>query len=169
MKKLCLCVALVLLLTGCGQPEDFETMADTYEEPQAVPAEQIWVLLPEEAAVHTAQSDGAQLYLCDGYTLELQTLPAGDMQATLRSVTGYGSDRLTVMERRQGELDRYECVWVAAGEGGEQVGRTAILDDGRYHYVLTLMADAESAGKLAATWQGILDSFDLGEPEQQKS
>lgn len=168
MKKLCICFVL-LLLTGCSQPEDFETMADTYEEPEILPAESIWVQLPEEAAVNTVQTDGAQLYLCDGYTLELQTLPAGNMQATLRSVTGYEPDRLTVMERRQGELDRYECVWVAAGEGGDQVGRTAILDDGRYHYVLTLMTDAQLAGELAETWQVILDSFDLGEPEPQKS
>ena len=45
--------------------------------------------------------------------------------------------------------------------GGDLVCRGVILDDGAYHYVLSLQTDAEQAGKLADDWQTIVASFSL--------
>lgn len=169
MKKLLVWLLLPLLLAGCGQPEDFETMSDVYEMPELPPAEPVTVHFPPETAITVMESpDGAKLYLCDGYSIAVQTFQGGDLKRTLRAVTGYDDDKLLVMERKQDALDRYECVWTAAGEGGDQVGRTVVLDDGTYHYTLTLMSDAETAGKLTAVWQDILDSFKLGLEEPGK-
>lgn len=170
MKKLCLWLIPVLLLTGCSSREDFETMSDTYEEPEILPASGVWMQMPEEAAAAAMEmQDGSKLYLCDGFSMAVQTFRAGDLRATLKSVTGYDQEQLLVMERRQDAMTRYECVFTAAGEGGDQVVRTVILDDGNYHYTLTLMTDADSAGKLAQTWQSILDSFCLAPEEPGKS
>ena len=170
MKKCFVWLLLTLLLVGCTQPEDFETMSDVYEQPEFPPPSQVSVFLPGDAAMVTMESqDGAKLYLCDGYSVAVQTFQSGDLKSTLRAVTGYDSEDLLVMERSQGDVLRYECVWTAAGEGGDQVGRTAVLDDGTYHYALTLMTDADSARELADTWQGILDSFRLGEEQMDKA
>ena len=169
MKKMLVWLLLPLLLTGCGQPEDFETMSDVYETPELPPAEQVTVYFPPEAAMTVMETtDGAKLYLCDGYSIAVQTFQSGDLKRTLREVTGYDDEKLLVMERKQGELPRYECAWTAAGEGGDQVGRTVVLDDGTYHYTLTLMTHAEDAGKLSDIWQDILDSFKLGVEEPGK-
>ena len=62
----------------------------------------------------------------------------------------------------QGQTRRYECVWVAAGEEEQQVGRMAILDDGNYHYCMTAMADEGDVLQLRDTWQALFDSFILG-------
>ena len=70
-------------------------------------------------------------------------------------------DQITMMEREQGDYLRYECVWSAAAEEGEQVARSVILDDGYYHYAVTVMADFASAGELAQTWQELLGSVSL--------
>ena len=39
-----------------------------------------------------------------------------------------------------------------------QVGNAVILDDGNFHYAVSVMADADQAAKLEDTWQHILDS-----------
>ena len=55
----------------------------------------------------------------------------------------------------------YECVWTSAGEGGFQTARAKILDDGVWHYCLTVFAPAENVSSLQADWQSIFDSFGL--------
>ena len=120
---------------------------------------EIQLQLPKEATAPVLQSqEGGKLYLCDGYTLTVQTLSAGDIDRTMREVTGFSKDQLTVMETEQMDFRRYDC---AAAEEGEQVARTVILDDGNYHYAVTVMADFASAGELANTWQSLLASASL--------
>ena len=101
------------------------------------------------------------LYLCDGYSVAVQTLPAGNLDATVREVTGYGRDKVQLWQQKEGEHSRYNCVWASAGEGGDQMCKATILDDGNYHYVLSVMAAAEDAGDLAETWQQLMDSFSI--------
>lgn len=162
MKKCLTVVMLALLLAGCSEPKSFETMSDHYYEPDLPAAAQISLALPEDAAVSVMENPlTGSIYLCDGYSVTVQTLSAGDLDGTLRDTTGFSREKLLVMEREEHGNRRYECVWAAAGEGEDQVGRAVVLDDGSYHYVLTVMAGADRAGDLAETWQQIIDSFSL--------
>lgn len=158
MKKL-LFLMLALLLGGCASRETFETVEDWYYTP-AVSAAAVRVELPEDAAVAT-QSDGGSLYLCDGYSLCLQTLEGGDLNRTLQTVTGFPIEKLQLLGTATEDTKRYDFVWAAAGEGGDQLCRGAVLDDGSYHYTLCVIAQAEEAGKLEACWQEIFRSFTL--------
>lgn len=164
MKKLLMCIWIVLFMTGCGEPDAFETLSDVYvqQTPQQ-PREVSLDMEPDGVSAVMASEEMGKLYLCDGYTVTLQTMDSGDLDATVLAVTGYARDRLQLIQRQENELVRYECVWTAAGEGGDQVGRTVILDDGHYHYTLTVMADAQRAGSLRETWQALADSFSLAE------
>lgn len=150
-----------MLLSGCNGPA-YETVSDVYiTQP---PAERLTVRLelPEEGAEAVMESSGgARLYLCDGYEITVQTLAAATLDEALRTVTGFGEDRLTVMATQDGEYDRYECVWCAAGEGGDRVGRTTILYDGNYFYCVSALADSGSAYELSPVWQQILGSVTL--------
>ena len=168
MKKLCLALALVLMLTGCAKPESFETMSDEYIEPEVVQAQQTSLLLDRESVSIEQETGTDRIYLCDDFCVMVQTFSAGDLDATIRSVTGYPKDKLIVMEREAGGIKSFECVWASAGEGGDQVGRMLLLDDGSHHYALSVMAEAEKAGELTETWQLIFDSFQLGERESTK-
>lgn len=162
MRKLVIFLLGVLFLTGCGDPKVFETMSDLYYVPEAASAAQTAVQLPDNAVIAVAGSkESGRIYLCDGYTVAVQTLSSGNLDTTLRAVTGYARQKLQLMKRQDGDLTRYECAWVSAGEGGDQVARTVILDDGTYHYTLTVMGGAEQAGHLAQVWQAITDSFTL--------
>lgn len=159
MKKCLIIAILMLLLTGCGQNETFETVSDVNAAPVLAVENRLQVSLPDEATLATMEiDDGSKLYLCDGYTVTLQKLPSGDLDRTLREATGFSRDGLLVMETIQGDWKRYECVWSAAGEGEAQVCRAAILDDGNNHHIVTVMADYTRAGDLSSTWQHILDS-----------
>lgn len=160
MKILCVLV-IALLLAGCGGQPVLERVEDPWIEAAAVQKE-VTVKLPADAAAPALQNpDAGQLYLCDGYVLTLQTFTGGDLDATLRQVTGFLKEQVTCMQTREGEVDKYSCVWSSAGEGGDHVGRAVILDDGSYHYAVTVMADFASAGELAATWQQLLNSVTL--------
>ena len=161
MKKLCLLLVCGLLLSGCTAAETFETLADVYGEQELVQPREVLLQIPEKAAAQAIQSDKGTLYLCDGYEVTLQTMSAGDLNRTMRSLTGFDSDALTMIETGLTEAARYECVWTAAGEGGDMIGRAVVLDDGAYHYCVTVMASAEEAGTLRETWQTLLDSFSL--------
>ena len=169
MKKLCFGLILVLMLAGCGNPDVFETMSDTYLVPEAVPPQQTSMLLSEDSAIQIENCGNSDsIYLCDDYCVMVQTFASGDLNATIRSVTGYAKDKLLIMQRETAGIRSYECVWASAGEGGDQLGRMLILDDGSHHYALSVMADAEKAGELTDTWQLLLDSFQIGVPETNK-
>jgi hypothetical protein len=169
MKKLCFVWAVaVLLLAGCGAPADFETMADEYTPGEVAAPQQTGMILDREAVSIGGDSGMDRIYLCDDFCVMVQTFSAGDLDETIRSVTGYQKEKLTVLEHRSQGVTGYECVWVSAGEGGDQVGRFLILDDGAHHYTISVMADAEKAGELTDTWQLLLNSFTIGLPETTK-
>lgn len=162
MRIVILMAVALLLLAGCGAPEEFETMLDvSYEQPVQTAAA-IDLALPEEAAAcFVGDPQAGTVYLCTDYTVSVVTLPGGDLDATLRTVTGFGADRLQPVQVYDGESKRYHCAWTAVGEGTEQTCRAVILDDGAYHYALTVMADSEKAGELQPAWQQLMDSFGL--------
>ena len=160
MKKVWLIMVLLLLLTGCGAGE-FAPLLDVYA-PEALPGPaQITLSLPEEAGIEVFGGDTGRIYLCDGYSITVETLSGGSIDSSLRQLTGYDSKSLTVLQRTEGSLQRYECAWTCAGEAGDQVGRAVVVDDGLYHYCVSVMADALDAGSLQAQWQQILGSVNL--------
>lgn len=167
MKKLLIAVLVCLLLQGCGQPEVFETMSDQYLVPETPEAQETSFWLPEGAALQVSGGSG-EMYLCDDFTVSVQTFPSGDLDATLRSVTGYGKDRLSLLQWKTAQGTRTDCAWASQGEEGDLVARTLVLDDGNWHYTLTVQADAQKAAELAATWADMFHSFKLGQEEITK-
>ncbi len=162
MKKTLFVLLLAALLTGCSAQDTFEGISDVFDIPVMAQMQKLELTLPDEAAAAVMEDpDGGKLYFCDDYTVTVQTVEAGDLDRTLRYLTGYGKDRLDIMQTTLGGIDRIECVWTAAGEGGDQVGRAVILNDGQYHYAVTTMAEAASAGDLAQKWQELFRSVQL--------
>lgn len=162
MKKCLVLVLACLLLSGCGAEETFETISDELIQPVSTEAREIVITLPPEAVTPVSESEDGALYMCDGYEIALQTLAAGDLDATVRSISGYSRDDLTVMETSVGDLKKYELVWASAGELGDRIGKATILDDGSYHYAVSVMADADVAHAYEGIWQTMFDSFALG-------
>lgn len=168
MRKLWMVILVGVLLCGCKQTVDFETVMDSTVITETAEKMEVFVNLPEDAAneVMTTEDYGS-IYLCNDYTVTVQTVPGGDLKRTVQNVTGYSPEQLALVETMQGEYKRYCGTWTAAGETGEQVGRCVILDDGNYHYVLTAMADSQMAGKLLqGDWNTILNSFRIVLPEE---
>ena len=159
MKKLCILLVFVLLLAGCQAAPTFETVDDVYApQPQSAPRE-IALALPED--VQTIAGSSGKLYLCDGFDVTVETVAAGDLNKTLQMLTGFAPDALTMLQTAVSGMQRYECAWTAAGENGDTVGRAVVLDDGRYHYCVTVMGQADMAGELSADWQELLNSVYL--------
>lgn len=162
MKKIVLFVLLPLLLTGCGAEETLETVADELVMPaMAVPGE-ILVELPGEAAMPAMESDTGRMYLASDYEIYIQTLEAGDLDKTIKTLSGYEKEDLTVMETFLDGISRYEFVWTSMGEDGQRLGRAVILDDGNYHYTMTVLRDADTTETTQIVWSDVFRSFTLG-------
>lgn len=161
MRKFCLFLVLALLLPGCARQETLETVADELIQPVMAEPREISVRLPEEGITPALESGEAQIYLCEDYELVLQTLSGGDLEQTLLEVTGLPEDALTVVRTDPEEGTRYDFVWVSAGETGELLGRGVILDDGQYHYCMSVLRPAEDTRKTQIVWSDVFNSFTL--------
>ena len=154
-------LALALVLGGCGAKETLETVADDIPaEPVLGQMREISVRLPDGAVSPVLSGEAEQLYLSEDYEILVQTCPAGDLNDTVRKLTGFDADQLTVMETEQDGVKRCDFVWASAGEDGERLGRAAILDDGSYHYCLSVLRDAEGE-KSQVVWSEVFSSFRL--------
>lgn len=162
MKKLMCLMCLVLLLVGCSAEKTYDTMGTLSPEPEKTAMMKIKLEVPEDAASHVMGTEQeGRIYFGTDYTLCLQVMDAGDLNHTLQACTGFERENLDLLETKTAQYKRYEAVWTGVGEGGDHLGRIAVLDDGNYHYVLTAMADAQDAGKLSQTWQTVFQSFGL--------
>lgn len=162
MKRIWCFLLAGVLFCGCSGEQVTETVCDELLLSAMAPQKELSVKLPAHAAKATlAAEDGAQLYFCDDYTLTVQTCTAGDLNRTARELCGYGATQLTVLETKLGGVKRYDWTWTSAGESGAQVGRAAVLDDGDYHYCLTVMADEAEGGSLDSQWDTLFASLGL--------
>lgn len=162
MGKICVLLAAIVLVAGCAAQPVLETVSDVADLPAISQMRRLEIELPREATVPTLQSEeGGRLYVCDDYTITVQTLESGDIDRTLRNLTGFGKSELVVMETEAENIKRINCVWSAAGEGGDYVGRALVLDDGQYHYAVTVMAEFSKAGDLSEKWKDLFDSVKL--------
>ena len=158
MKKWIWICLLPVFLTGCRAEETLETVSDEWVVPVMAQPREISVRLPEDTVLPVLEQEGRRLYMAQGYEIILETLASGDVDATVRTLCGYGKDQLTVLETRQEDADRYEFVWTTAGEQGDRLGRAVILDDGNYHYCLSVLRDA---GDTLVVWRDVFGSFAL--------
>ena len=161
MKKLWLLLVCGMIFVGCGAKETMETVADEPVVPVLAEPREIYVALPDDSVLPAMESDSGTVYFCKDYDISIQTMESGDLRRTVESVSGHSPEDLTVMETAVSDYIRYDFVWTAAGELGQQVCRASILDDGNYHYVLAVMGNEDTAGEYGEIWNGILDSFCL--------
>ena len=164
MKKFCYLLLILLMLAGCSAPV-YETLGDvvhvggTQSQPR-----QVLLAFVEDACLLTSTEDD-RLYLCQGYTMTLQTGPCGDLAETILTLSGKEMGDITVLQSLCGDHKRHDFVWITNGEEGEMLCRAAILDDGQFHYSLTVMASTEDAADLTATWNELFSTFCLEEKE----
>ena len=154
-----LLILMMLLLCGCGTRETFETIADEpVQEVMAQPRE-ISVRLPDNAVAPVLESEAEQVYMSEDYEIIIETMASGDLDATVRSICGYGKEKLTIMETQWDDVTRYEFVWTAAGENGDRLGRAVVLDDGKHHYCMSVLRDAQAVTQVV--WRDVFASFTL--------
>ena len=154
-------MAAMLMLSGCAAQETYETVMDVWQEQDSLAPRAILVDLPGESALPVMESDGGRAYVASGYEIYIQTMPSGELGATVEAMSGYPQEALTVMSIFQEDVMRHEFVWAAAGEGGDLLGRGIILDDGHHHYTMTVLRNADTAEKSPVVWDSVFSSFRL--------
>lgn len=161
MRKWFCLLTMILLLAGCRAEETFETVSDELMLPVMAAPGHISVQLPGETALPVIENDNGRVYVCNDYEIVIQTMEAGDLEETVKVLSGHSRENLTVMETFTDGVSRYEFVWAAAGETGDQTGRAVVLDDGDYHYCMSVLCPAEAAEKSQINWDQVFSSFTL--------
>lgn len=151
------------MLCGCGAQETIETISDKIESVEQAKLRRISMILPEEAALPTLESDEGAYYQCGAYDIYVQTVQGGDLYATIEKLTGFHADKLTILKTEQGDVSCSEFVWATSAENGEQIGHAMVLDDGNYHYCISVLADAETARENVDVWKTLFQSVSLSE------
>lgn len=161
--KIITLILLLMLLTGCGKAEVYETVNDEAAQSVSAQPREIYFDLAQEPVLPAMESDSGTLYLCGDFDVVVHTCQGGDLQNTVREVSGFLPEELTLIQTGTGDVDRYEFVWTSAVDSGQQIGRATILDDGNYHYILSATVDAELIEEYQEIWNGIFESFQLSE------
>ena len=152
---------LALLLCGCTKATVYETVTDEADQSVSAQPREILIDLAQEPVLPAMESDNGTLYLCGDFDVAVQTFQSGDLQHTIREVSGFLPEELTVIQTENADVDRYEFVWSSATDLGQQIGRATILDDGNYHYILSATVDAEKIEEYQEIWNGIFETFQL--------
>lgn len=163
MKKWMVGVILLLsvVLCGCSNVKTFEVISDNIVDfPSPTPAK-VHLRLPDDATLSVMNGSDGQSYEGDHYQIIVQTYPSEDLSQTLQLITGYSKNQLNVMEVTEDNLNKYLCAWSAVSEEGELVGRCAVLDDGRYHYCLSVLVDAQMSGEIREDIDAIFADYSL--------
>lgn len=161
MKRMWVVFACAICLCGCNAEQTMETISDDLTVLAEEQACEVAVSVADEDAVTFFGEDGSRLYLCDNYTVTVQTLSGGDIDQSMRTVTGFSKDSMTVIKTVKDGITQYEYAWSAIGEKEDQICRGVMLDDGTYHYAVTVMADYSQAADLQDTWQAVFESVAL--------
>ncbi len=160
--KIIVVLLCVLLLAGCSV-QTFEKVEDLNDVQAMVVPATILLDLPEEAAAPAMKGTTGTLYFCGEYDIMVEVVPSGNLSSTLQALTGFEREELELIQTLRCGVDCYEAVWSAAGEAGDHVGRVLVLDDGSYHYCVSIMTMAENAGQYSDAWNSILESVVLAE------
>lgn len=150
-----------LLLCGCGVQETYETIADEMVQPVMAQPKQIQVDLPGDVLAPVLKTAGEQVYLARDHEIIVETRSSGDLNATVAALSGFSAEELTLMQRQQDGCQRYDFVWTSAGEAGDRMGRAVILDDGDYHYCMTVLRDAAGEEMSQTSWEDVFSSFHI--------
>ena len=161
MKRLMWILPMILLLAGCGRVETFELVTDEPILSVAAQPREVYFQLAEDPLMPAMESDGGKLYMCGDYDVIQQNFESGDLDRTVRQISGFSKEDLTLIQTGSGEIDRYEFVWTSTTEEGPQIGRATVLDDGNYHYVLSSLVGAGKIEEYQEIWNGIFESFQL--------
>lgn len=159
--KIMTIMLLAVLLTGCAKTEVYETVNDDMAQAVSAQPREILFDLAQEPVMPAMESDSGTLYLCGDFDVVVHTCHSGDLNHTVREVSGFLPEELTVIQTGKGAVDRYEFVWTSATDLGQQIGRATVLDDGNYHYILSATVDAELIEEYQEIWNGIFESFQL--------
>ena len=161
MKRICLFLLAMMLLTGCGSKEVYETVTDELAVAASAQPREVRFDLAQEPVLPAMESDSGTLYICGDFDVSVQTYPSGDLKSTVFEVSGFYPEDLTVIQTASGDVDKYEFVWTGATDVGQIIGRATILDDRNYHYVMTATVDAALMEEYQEIWNGIFESFEL--------
>ena len=161
MKTFLIISLCAVLLSGCGAKSTMETVDDALAEPAAAVKREVVVDLPGEAAIPTMENENSRYYVCEDYEISMETFPSGDLNHTIETLSGFAPEDLTVVKTEYNGVKRYDFVWAAQGENGEQLGRAAVLDDGNYHYTMTVLQNADQTENSQIVWRTVFESFQL--------
>ncbi len=169
MKRLLVCVVCALLLAGCAEQTEWETVNDTLDaaiETAAIGEEpyQIIFSVPMDAVLETfSQSDTRTVYThVDGdYEIEAMVLSTSSIDEVVQELTGFQPDAVETIQTTRFDMPEYRFVWYSSSDEGGYLHRADVLTDTEYSYALVFSTREETGTTYQDCMNEVLDSFGL--------
>lgn len=167
MKQLGFVLVLMMLLSGCSVPV-WETVDDPMPSEQVASWQEssyvIQVGLPDGLALMEETEDAA-VYATENGELEVETqkfLTSG-LDSAVRTLSGFPSEELTILQTTRFDLPEYQFAWVSQTEQGARLYRADLVLDGTCCYAV-VCSSLESAGDYYAFQaRQVFSSFGLSQ------
>jgi len=163
-----LMVLLVLSLAGCAvKAPVWETVDDAI--PVSARAEESGTLVftvPEDAAETADGSTDARLVYeqRDGdYEIVSETITGESLAEAVRTLSGFGGDRLGLVKTACGGLPGYQFAWYESGEEGGRFCRAELVMDGAVCHAVTFSVREELGNRYDTTAEALFSSIRIQE------
>ena len=163
MKKWVIWVIAAAVLSGCSAQPAYETIGNAWavSEPAAVQGTMNFAL-PDGAQMQTMGDDtGAASYCVGQWEIWTQCYPGGDIRFTLEQVSGMSAEAMTIVSSQVHSMPCAQVAWTTNTQDGAQVVRTAVFDDGNYHYCISVSVPEADAGEAGEFFSQILSSVTI--------
>ena len=132
MKRIMLMIlCMTFVLAGCSQ-NVWETVEDNATTMQVVSwledAHMIQTQLPQNVQM-VAQTEGWNVYESDDGCLEieLRTMLASDPETAIQMLSGFGTDKLNILQTKRFGMQEYQFVWVSETAQGSRLYRACLV------------------------------------------
>ena len=148
MKKLLLIVLFCLCLAGCSRTV-WESVEDAEAAETASWQDETYLIqlgLPDGVSL-LEERDNWKLYGTKNEELEIMTgkFLASDLDNAVQTLSGFGADRLTILEKTKFDLPEYQFAWVTQTDGGCRVCRASLVMDGTDCYAIVCSRPEEDS------------------------
>lgn len=164
MKWLAILV-LLSVLSGCSAPV-WETVEDLQPADAVMiqePPYAILIGLPEQAVL-VGETGDTCLYEAGELEILTTRFQASDLEAAVRQVSGYGADRLDILQTTRFDMPEYQFAWYSeTAEGGRVYRADLVMDDMTCYAVVCSTPEASGTGMEQA--RAVFATFGLSEQD----
>lgn len=161
-------IMLLVFLAGCSSAPVWEQIDDVLPQDLAAASKanayEISLALPEQAQT-VWEHGNERLYELSNMDVLTLRFQAMDLNAAVRQISGFGAEKLNILQTTRFDCPEYQFTWFTQTEEGGRLHRADLIMDGMTCYAVVCSSPEEAGESFGREAQAVLSTFGLSEPE----